>query len=94
MSDYPEPYGPGAPPYAAGPGPSSAGVPPGYPAPVSYERAVEVPVGPPVAPSPAQYFSSPEQEAAGKHAHGQAAFNEQDEFNDPTGKYKLVMKGA
>jgi hypothetical protein len=26
--------------------------------------------------------------------YGQAAYNEQDEFKDNTGKYKLVMKGA
>ena len=41
-----------------------------------------------------QYFTSPEQEAAGKYTQGQAACNEQDEFNDPQGKYKLVMRGA
>ena len=41
------------------------------------------------------YFTSPSLEAAGKAAaQGQAAYNEQDEFNDPQGKYKLVMKGA
>lgn len=41
-----------------------------------------------------QYFSSPETEAVGKApAQGQAAYSEQDEFHDPQGKYKLVMKG-
>lgn len=41
-----------------------------------------------VAPSPDKF--SP----GGLQANpGQAAYNEQDNFNDPTGKYKLVMKG-
>ena len=50
-----------------------------------------------MAASGAQYFTSPEQEAAGKASAGvpgQAGYNEQDEFHDPQGKYKLVMKGA
>jgi hypothetical protein len=48
-----------------------------------------------MAPSGVQYFSSPEQEAAGKTGvPGQAGYNEQDEFHDPQGKYKLVMKGV
>lgn len=52
---------------------------------------------PPTVSSRAQYFTSPEQEAAGKASGavpGQAGYNEQDEFHDRQGKYKLVMKGA
>lgn len=85
------PYDASAPtPYPAGPSalPGYGAPPPGY------FRTAGAPAGPPVASSGAQYFTSPEQEAAGKYAQGQAAFNEQDEFNDPQGKYKLVMKGA
>lgn len=69
-------------------------MPPGYVPPADYERAVGAPAAPQVASSGPQYFTSPEQEAAGKYVQGQAAFNEQDEFNDPQGKYKLVMKGV
>lgn len=41
--------------------------------------------------TPGEYFTSPEGYPAPKV--GQAGYNEQDDFNDPTGKYKLVMKG-
>lgn len=83
----------GAPPgYAAYP----SNVMPGQPsAPVGYaaDRAAAAP--PPMQQSAPQYFTSPSLEAAGKAgAQGQAAYNEQDEFNDPQGKYKLVMKGT
>ena len=47
---------------------------------------------PPTVSSRAQYFTSPEQEAAGKASGavpGQAGYNEQDEFHDRQGKYKL-----
>lgn len=44
-----------------------------------------------MAPSHGQFFTSPE---GFQQPHvGQASYNEQDEFNDPSGKYKLVMKG-
>lgn len=44
-----------------------------------------------MAPSPGQFFTSPE---GFQQPHvGQASYNEQDDFNDPSGKYKLVMKG-
>lgn len=43
-------------------------------------------------PSAGQFFTSPE--GFQQPHQGQASYNEQDEFNDPSGKYKLVMKGG
>lgn len=41
--------------------------------------------------SPGQYFTSPG--GFSQAQPGQASKNEQDDFHDPSGKYKLVMKG-
>lgn len=63
--------------------------PPGYPG-AAYPGAPPPAPGA-VAPSQGQFFSSPE---GFQSNPGQASYNEQDDFNDPTGKYKLVMKGS
>ena len=72
--------------------------PTGYPAlaapPAAYPGAP--PNGPPqqggAQPSAGQFFTSPE--GFQQPHQGQASYNEQDEFSDPSGKYKLVMKGG
>lgn len=77
---YPQPGGYPAP---AAPPPAYPGAAPGAPPPHG--------AGGQVAPSHGQFFTSPE---GFQQPHvGQASYNEQDEFNDPSGKYKLVMKG-
>eukprot|EP00892_Ulva_mutabilis_P005027 jgi/Ulvmu1/2897/UM146_0039.1 len=94
MSYAPQPAGypaPAAPPPAY-PG-GATGVPPGVPPGVSPAGAPPQGYGAaPGGPSQGQFFTSPE---GFQPTHqGQASYNEQDEFNDPSGKYKLVMKGA